>query len=112
MGCDYYIYKNLVIYYNDTWRPSNITLSRDSGYFYYPDIDEDDPDYEKIINKSTNDQLKSSMKDIIIYENNSFLIPNYELKYKYKIENELKNDKKEWKDIIKIVKSENRYERD
>lgn len=112
MGCDYYIEKSLEIYYFNEKIYSMITLERDKGYYYYPDIDEDDENYEKIIAKTTKDQLRPTMEPIIIYENSIFKNDKLEDKYKSMIDEELKRKKKEWKDIKKIMKVESRWERE
>jgi|LauGreStaDraftv2_3_1035109.scaffolds.fasta_scaffold69441_2 hypothetical protein len=115
MGCDYYIDKTLYIFYhnenNSNSDFSTIELSHDKGYFYYPNLDEDDIDYDKIIEKSINDQLTSNMKPIILYSNNVFTDVKYEKKYKTLIESNMTKGKK-WEDIKEIKKKESRYERD
>lgn len=112
MGCDYYIEKSLKIYYFSKNIYSIITLERDTGYYYYPSMDEDDENYEKILAETIEDQLKPSMKPIIIYEDGIFKNNKLESKYKSMIEEQLKRDKKESKDIKKIMKVESRWERD
>ena len=111
MGCDYYIVKDLVIYYNDK-NISYINLSRERGYFYDINYDEDEEDYEKKYNESINEQLKPNMKPIIIYSDNNFTNEPLEKKYKNIIEDELNKYNKKWECIKKIMKKESRYERD
>jgi chromosomal replication initiation ATPase DnaA len=116
MGCDYYICKDLEINfkYGDY---TMINLERDSGYFHFS-LDEDDPDYDTKYQEYIEETLKPRMKPITIYEDNAFESKKLEDKYKSLIEEELetynknRSIKKEWKDIIKIVKIETRYERD
>ena len=43
MGCDYYIFKVLHIYYNDT-EYLDVTLHRKRGYYDYEEQDEDEAD--------------------------------------------------------------------
>jgi hypothetical protein len=112
MGCDYYIEKDLVIYYNDNNYISSINLSSERGYFYDINYDEDEEDYEKKYNESINKQLKPSMTPIIIYIDNNFNNESLEKKYKKIIEDELKKDNKKWESIKKIMKEEHRYERE
>lgn len=101
MGCDYYIDKNLYIYYKNNSNITFILLEHDQGYFY--DKDDDDDDYKE--------QLKPRMKPVSIYLNDAFCKPHFEEKYKSLILQHLPIDKV-WKDIFKIVKKESRYERD
>ena len=112
MGCDYYICKYLYIYYLNEEIPSLIELSKERGYFYYPNIDSDDENYDKINNKYIIEQLKPSMKPVTIYENNIFTSENFESKYKSLIQEELNNDIKKWENIKIVTKEETRYERE
>ena len=50
------------------------------------------------------------MKPITIYENNSFLKPLFETKYKNRIENEINKYNVKWSDIKQVLKVEERYE--
>jgi len=110
MGCDYYIEKVLHIYYNNIdYFP--IELCRDKGDYYY-DFDIDDIDYEKKINEYKKNILTSQIEPIILYDNNRFKKISYEIKYKQLIENKINIYHKKWDDIIKIIKVEERYERD
>ena len=104
MGCDYYIDKHLWIYDNDNIVITSICLAHDRGYFYDNDDDDDSE-------KSIQEQLKPSMKPMLIYENNVFCKPAFESKYKSLVLQHLPKDKT-WEDISKIVKRESRYERD
>jgi hypothetical protein len=112
MGYDYYITKYLYIKYKNDKSTSYIELGREGAYFYEPNIDEDDENYEKIIDENIKEQLKSNMKPIIIYDNNKFNTINLENKYKKLIEDELKNKEKNYEHILKITKNEMRYERE
>lgn len=117
MGCDYYIIKELEIYFQySIYVPICIELERNNGYFNF-NIDSDDPKYKELEEEYINNILTPSIKPIIIYEDNQFINEKYEIKYKYMIDNQLKlynerNEiKKEYKDIRKICKVERRYER-
>jgi hypothetical protein len=112
MGCDYYICKYLYIYYLNQNIPSSILLSTENGYFYYPNIDSDDENYDKINQEYINNQLKPSIKPIVIYGNGIFHTESLETKYKDLIEGELNSSKKKWEDISLITKKEVRYERE
>jgi hypothetical protein len=111
MGCDYYIDKNLVIYYINDNRREYINLEHNQGYFYDINIDSDDEDYDKKEEESVKEQLMPSMKPILIYKNNTFSKPIFEEKYKNLILQNLPENKT-WTDIQKIMKKESRYERD
>lgn len=110
MGCDFYISKVLYIYYNDN-NYLNIEIDLDRGYYNF-NYDEDEEDYEKKVNGYIIDRLTPKMKPIIIYNNNKFNNASLEIKYKSIIEKEINKYDKKWSDIIKIVKVEERYERD
>lgn len=112
MGCDYYISKYLYIKYKDDKGTSFIQLERNGSYFYEPNIDCDDENYEKIMEDSIKEQLESKMEPIIIYENNKFSTINLKNKYEEIIKNEIKNKEKNLEDILKITKNEMRYERE
>jgi hypothetical protein len=107
MGCDFYIYKKLYIYYKNKEKMM-ITLSSNQGWFYDCNLDSDEVNYEKKLKKSENEQLKPSHDPIIIYKDDSFINKNLEIKYKEFIEDSLKIN---WTDIDKIVKVEERWER-
>ena len=108
MGCDYYIDKSLYIYDNFNRLISKLNLEHSIGYYsYYIDDDENDFDYE-IYSKKI---LQLTMKPIVIYVNNTFCKPRFEEKYKKLIDYELIENNKEWYDVNKIIKKEDRYER-
>lgn len=111
MGCDYYMDKDLYIYFHNTHRYIFINLEHNRRYFYEINIDSDDEDYEKKQEESETEQLMPSMKPILIFMNDTFSKPIFEEKYKELILQNLPKDKT-WEDILKIVKKESRYERD
>ena len=114
MGCDYFIDKDLYIYYKNN-KVTFINIDHEKGYFYEIDIDVDEEQYDKKYDECIREQLKPRMKPIIIYKNNNFINSNLETKYKKLIEDSINNkilNKNIWEDIIKIVKKESRYERD
>jgi len=111
MGCDYYINKNVYIYFQDNSR-HYILLEQRRGYFYEIDKDEDEEDYEEEYEKSIQKQLEPVMKPIILYKDHSFCNNAFETKYKNIIDYELSKMGKTWDHVIKIIKSESRYERE
>lgn len=113
MGCDYYIVKNIYIYFNDTAISREcILLERNYGYFYDIDIDEEEDDYKGKYEQSIQEQLQPRMKPIILYIDHSFCNNVFEIKYKNMVETKLSKIGKTWIDIQKIMKIESRYERD
>jgi hypothetical protein len=112
MGCDYYIDKNLEIYFDGKSYCSLIRLEHNSGYFYDINGDSDEEDYEKKEKESINEQLKPKMKPIVIYSEGKFMSSSFEIKYKILITDKLSRENKKWEDIRQIVKRESRYERD
>jgi len=111
MGCDYYIDKDLILFFHNDSSRKYIQLEHNRGYFYDINIDSDDEDYARRQEDSEKEQLTPKMKPILIYENNNFSKPIFEEKYKQLILQNLPKDKT-WTDIKKIMKSESRYERD
>lgn len=124
MGCDYYIEKNLYIYYNDNI-VNYISLCRDRRYYYeiYDDTawnitDDDtawniidDDSYKIRWEKLKKVHLKVKSLPIIIYSNNAFNRSSFSKKYKTIIETEIKICCKKWCDIKKIELVEKRYEK-
>ena len=110
MGCDYYILKVLHIYYNET-DYLDFELNREKGYYYYS-YDSDEENYEDKVSEYINDILTPKMKPIMLYENNNFIQPSFETKYKTIVDNEINKNNMRWGHIHKIVKVEERYERE
>ena len=112
MGCDYYIDKDLYIYYYNDKIFSTINLEHERGYYWFMSIlDEDEEGYDTELSQYIKHKLEPSMKPITIYENTTFNKVSFENKYKKIIENELIIRNKTWVDVNKILKIENRYER-
>jgi hypothetical protein len=81
MGCDYYISKDLHIYYGtNKFDYYIIELSRDKSYYYY-DYDEDEENYEQKVTEYKNNCLIPNMNPITIYNNNCFMDDKFESKY-------------------------------
>lgn len=112
MGCDYYILKLLHIYYNDK-EYLEVELDFKKGYFTDDDYDEDEDeeDYAEKMGEYINYMLTPKMKPIIIYINDIFSKLSFEIKYKTLVENEIAKHGKEWSEITKIIKVEERRDR-
>ena len=87
-------------------------IDNQKGY-YYISYDEDDDDYEIKVNEYIKKCLTPSIEPIIIYDNNKFIKPTYETKYKYIVEQFMEHygNGKKFNNITKIIKVEDRYER-
>jgi hypothetical protein len=114
MGCDYYIEKNLCIYYNDD-SSQYIRLERTRGYY-------SDYDYftmnmlvnsEKISEWEKMKEYHLMPREIptVIYNNNTFSNIYVSNQYKAMIEFNIMNYKT-WDDVKEIVILENRYPND
>jgi hypothetical protein len=111
MGCDYYIFKILKIYYskNDFLE---IELGKIRGYY-----DDSESGWDEDANSDDDDEtfknylkyiLTPKMKPITIYDSNGFCKSSFESKYKIHVENEIIKNGKKWSDITKIIKVETR----
>jgi hypothetical protein len=115
MGCDYYIDKDLHVYFHDEKMNDYflINLQHERGYFHDYPYDPDEEDYEQNMNEMIKEQLKPQMKPIVLYTNNTFTKPHFENKYKRFVERKLNEDfYKKWDDVKEIIKVEVRYERE
>jgi hypothetical protein len=110
MMCDYYILKVLHIYYNKT-DYLDFELNKERCYYYYS-YDSDEENYKEKVSEYINDILTPKMKPIMLYENNNFIQLSFETKYKMIIDNEINTHNMRWSHIHKIVKVEERYERE
>jgi len=112
MGCDYYIDKDLHIYYNNDVIISFVNLEHETGYYLFgSSLDEDEDGYETEFARYIQKTLEPRMEPILIYDNNSFQKLSFENKYKTRIERELNALNKTFDDVSQIVKIETRYER-
>ena len=117
MGCDYYIEKNLYIYYKDNSIHS-LNIKKDKGYFYeiHHDMSIDLSLYnssEEVIKILKEHHLEPREIPSLIYSNNNFINDNVSKKYKMMLEYEMMNhDCKTWDDIKHVVVMEERYQRD
>lgn len=98
MTHDYFICKELCIYFRKERNNFSITLERHHGYYFK--------------NQSIQNHLIPKIPPIVIYEYGKFKTVFVEKKYKAIIENELIMNNYSWLDIVKIVKEERRYEMD
>jgi len=110
MGCDYYILKLLRIYYKEN-EYLETELDREKGYYDDCQFDEDADDYEEKLNEYIQQMLTPRIEPIIIYSNGKFNKSSCESKYKTLIENIITKDNKQWCEITKIIKVEERRER-
>ena len=107
MGCDYYVIKSLIIYYDNIFYKC-VTFEKNECYYNFETENgymnkEDFNSYKK--------QCLTSDKDDIIYINNKFNDPLFETLYKKYIDNELNINFIPWNRVTKILKGEYRYER-
>jgi chromosomal replication initiation ATPase DnaA len=106
MGCDYYIIKVLRVFLGT--ESFDIELERIKGYFDF-DYDEDEYDYTKKFNDYVNEILTPKMNPIVIYSNNNFVKPHFEMKYKTQVEDELKKANNNFENVTEIIKIELRH---
>jgi uncharacterized membrane protein YgaE (UPF0421/DUF939 family) len=104
MGCDFYIYTYLYVFFENKSNIS-IQLTCEKCYFYVSN-NETEQEYKEEIER----QLTPN-KPILIYSNNKFEKPNYEINYKEIIQRQLNKIDKKWENISKIKIVENRIER-
>jgi len=109
MGFDYYIAKVLHIYYSDD-NYLTIELEREKCDYNYQ-YDEDADDYEDRFREYVNRILTPQMNPIYIYTNQGFNKVPLETRYKPLINIELSKHGKQWCEITKIIKTEERYKR-
>jgi len=110
MGCDYYIVKLLHIYYNVT-EYLEIELDRERMYYDEFDYDEDADDYHEKWEAYTSEILTPKMSPIVIYGDGRFRKEVFESKYKEIVDIKLHKHSKNWDEVVKIIKVEERHER-
>jgi len=121
MSWDYYIDKNLYIYYNNDNNYSFINIERKKGYYNKNKINNQilnityGDSREIRIEKLQNYHLKSKNKPMQIYFNNSFnqkyISEIIEEMYEEMIELEMIILNKKWKDVKEIIIIEERYQK-
>jgi ABC-type Zn2+ transport system substrate-binding protein/surface adhesin len=127
MNYDYFIDKNLYIYFNDK-NVLYINLHHDERYFLIKNKDNKNNNNDKNKDKNKDDDddnntdqdndkdkefimnyLEGKINSYTIYKNNIFYNTDIENKYKNIIENELNKNSKKWININKIIFKEERY---
>ena len=105
MGCDFYIYTYLYVYFENKLSNIPIQLNCEKCFFYdSPYITEED--YEEDI-----DRQLIPREPILIFANNKFENSTFEIKYKEIIQRQLNKIDKKWENISIIQIVENRIER-
>lgn len=105
MGCDFYIYTYLYVYFENKLSNIPIRLNTEKCYFYVSE-NATDQEYEQEVVR----QL-IPREPILIYANNKFENITFEIKYKEIIQKQLKEIDKFWENISIIQIVENRIER-
>jgi hypothetical protein len=82
MGCDYYIYKKLHIYYNENENEYlDIEINKERGYFHEDGtIDSDDENADQHFDEYIKFTLTPKMKPIILYDGTKWNKPETEFK--------------------------------
>ena len=105
MVSDYHIVKCLYIYFNSI-NYIKIELYKDKKYFYFDFSQEED--YKKKKLEYIKNILISPFLPMLLYEKDHFIHFFNERKYKEVINIYLIKNRKTWKDIIKIILTEER----
>lgn len=105
MGCDFYIYTYLYVYFENKLSNIPIALNTEKCYFYDSD-NMTEEEYEQGIERQLTPRAP-----ILIYSNNHFETSKYEFKYKEIIQKQLNKIDKNWENISIIQIVENRIER-
>ena len=110
MDNSYFTLTVLNIYYNNTEYLQLIIDKREQNFYCY--ADEDDIMYEDEVIESRKRCLSVSKKPILIYNNKSFTKLLCETKYKARVEEFINECGRNWDDITKIIKVEEKLEYD
>jgi predicted nucleic acid-binding protein len=110
MDNSYFTLTVLNIYYNNTESSQFIIDSREQNFHCC--ADEDDIMYEEEVIESRKRSLSVYKKPVLIYNNKSFYKLLCETKYKARIEKFINECGRNWDDITKIIKVEERIEYD
>ena len=110
MDNSYFILTVLNIYYNNTEYLQLIINKREQNF--YCGADEDDIMYEYEVIESRKRSLNVFKTPILIYNNKSFNKLLCETKYKADIEKFINESGRNWDDITKIIKVEEKIEYD
>ena len=109
MGCDFYIIKLLRVYTSDS-AYVEIELDRERGYYDDFQFDEDADDYDEKLSEHIRELLTPKVEPITIYSNNSWNKSSCEVKYKERIVDEITKHNKQWSDVVKVIKVEERHD--
>ena len=110
MDNSYFTLTVLNIYYNNT-EYLQLIIEKKEHYFYCY-ADEDDIMYEDEVIESRKRSLYVSKKPILIYNNKNFNKSLCETKYKERVEKFINESGRNWDDITKIIKVEEKIEYD
>ena len=110
MDNSYFTLTVLNIYYNNTEYLQLIINKREQNF--YCSADEDDTMYDHEVIESRKRSLHVFKTPILIYNNKSFNKLLCETKYKARIEKFINECGRNWDDITKIIKVEERIEYD
>lgn len=110
MDNSYFTLTVLNIYYNNTEYLQLIIDKREHNFYCY--ADEDDIMYEYEVIESRKRSLYVSKNPILIYNNKSFNKLLCETKYKARVEEFINESGRNWDDITKIIKVEEKIEYD
>jgi len=110
MENSYFILTVLNIYYNNTDYLQLIIEKKEQNFYCY--ADEDDIMYEDEVIENRKRSLYVSKKPILIYNNKNFYKLLCETKYKARIEEFINESGRNWDDITKIIKVEEKLEYD
>jgi predicted nucleic acid-binding protein len=108
MDNSYFTLTVLNIYYNNTESSQFIIDAREQNFHCC--ADEDDIMYEDEVIESRKRSLSVYKKPILIYNNKSFNKLLCETKYKARVEKFINECGRNWDDITKIIKVEERIE--
>ena len=110
MDNSYFTLTVLNIYYNNTEYLQLIIEKKEQNFYCY--ADEDDIMYEDEVIENRKRSLYVSKKPILIYNNKNFYKLLCETKYKARIEEFINESGRNWDDITKIIKVEEKLEYD
>jgi uncharacterized membrane protein YgaE (UPF0421/DUF939 family) len=105
MGCDFYIYTYLYVFFENKLSNIPILLNFERCYFY-DSHNMSEEEYEK-----ENERQLIPRKSVLIYSNHNFESTTYEMKYKNIVEDKLNKIDKTWENISNIKIVERRIER-
>jgi len=110
MDNSYFTLTVLNIYFNNT-EYLQLIIEKKEHYFYCY-ADEDDIMYEDEVIENRKRSLYVSKKPILIYNNKNFNKLLCETKYKERVEKFINESGRNWDDITKIIKVEEKIEYD